>query len=188
MNLENLKKLDKARNSTIVTTKIPGYRIWITLASFFGAGYAPSGSGTVGTILAFIFLFIIGYRNPVFAFSIPYMIACVLIIPLGSLISEKGRQMWGEDASRIVIDEVAGMMWAVLFFRFSIPEFIGLFFLFRLFDIFKLPPGKQIDSRLHNGWGILLDDVVAGIYANLTMRLIVFTLSYIGCCERLFAK
>ncbi len=184
----DLKKYDKARNRSVVTNRIPGYRFWIPIASFMGTGYAPRASGTVGSFVTFFLLFMIGLKWPDFASGIPYIVACLLIIPIGAIASDKGRKMWGDDASRIVIDETAGMMWSVLFFGFSPFAFIGLFFLFRFFDIFKLPPGRQIDKNIHSGWGILLDDIIAGIYANLTMRLVIFTLTYIGCCERLVSR
>ena len=182
----DLKKLDKARNSKIITKKISGYKFWIPMASFFGAGYSPTASGTVGTLVIFIILFTHGYLIPDFTSGLPYIFACLFVIPFGALVCQKGQDMWGDDASRIVMDEVVGMMWTLLFIDFSIASFITLFFLFRFFDIFKLPPAKQMDEKMHNGWGILLDDVVAGVYANLTMRLILFTCSYIGSCNKVF--
>lgn len=77
------------------------------------------------------------------------------------------------DPSEVVIDEVVGMMVTLAYLPWSFIS-IGLgFLLFRVFDIIKPPPARQLE-RLPGGWGIVMDDVVAGIYANLALRLILF--------------
>ena len=79
------------------------------------------------------------------------------------------------DPSEVVIDEVVGMMVTLAYLRWSFFS-IGLgFLLFRVFDILKPPPARRLES-LPGGWGIVTDDVVAGIYANLALRLILFAL------------
>ena len=79
------------------------------------------------------------------------------------------------DPSEVVIDEVVGMMVTLAYLPWSFVS-IGLgFLLFRVFDILKPPPARQLES-LPGGWGIVIDDVVAGVYANLALRLVLVAL------------
>ena len=78
----------------------------------------------------------------------------------------------GEDPSQIVIDEIAGFMIAMIGHPFTWLN-IGLgFVLFRVFDILKPPPIRQIDSKIKGAWGIVLDDVVAGVFACVVVWLV----------------
>jgi phosphatidylglycerophosphatase A len=72
----------------------------------------------------------------------------------------------GEDPSVVVIDEVVGMWISLILLPKTIAATVMAFLLFRLFDILKPPPARQ-SERFRNGWGIMTDDVVAGVYANL---------------------
>jgi phosphatidylglycerophosphatase A len=76
------------------------------------------------------------------------------------------------DPSIVVIDEIVGMWTSLLFLPSTLTVFISAFIAFRLFDIVKPPPVRQLE-RLSGGWGIMLDDVMAGIYANLLVRVVV---------------
>ena len=79
------------------------------------------------------------------------------------------------DPSWIVIDEVIGMSIAWLFIQdHNIYHLVILFCLFRFFDIFKIEPVRYIDKNLKHGSGVILDDVVAGLYAGLTYKIIQF--------------
>jgi phosphatidylglycerophosphatase A len=78
------------------------------------------------------------------------------------------------DDGRIVIDELIGYLTAVMFLPFSWSTAIIAFVLFRFFDIFKIFPASWFDTRMKNAFGVVLDDVVAGIYAGLVLRLILY--------------
>lgn len=65
------------------------------------------------------------------------------------------------------------MVISLIFVPHQIEYFVGAFLLFRLFDIVKPPPARQME-RLKGGWGVTLDDVIAGIYANLSLHLILY--------------
>lgn len=78
---------------------------------------------------------------------------------------------WGKDSSRVVIDEVAGMLIAILFLPRNIYVLAGGLLLFRFFDILK-PLGIRKMEALKGGTGVMADDVLAGIYSNLVLQLV----------------
>ena len=80
------------------------------------------------------------------------------------------------DPSIVVVDEIVGMWIAVLHLPWSFLSLLIAFILFRIFDILKPPPAAWVE-QIPRGWGIMLDDVVAGIYANLGARLVLVILS-----------
>ena len=92
---------------------------------------------------------------------------------MGVYAASAGESAWGSDPPYVVIDEAVGF-WATVFL---LPPSVGLgiagFFLFRVLDIVKPPPVRQSEA-LPGGWGVVMDDVVAGIYSNLVMHLVVF--------------
>ena len=85
----------------------------------------------------------------------------------------KGEEIFGEDGKQIVIDEVTGMAISLLFVPKEMKWYVIAFFLFRIFDIIKPPPARGVE-KLKGGWGVTLDDVVAAIYANVTLHLIYY--------------
>jgi phosphatidylglycerophosphatase A len=88
---------------------------------------------------------------------------------IGTLASAKMEVVYGEDPPIVVIDEFVGMWISLLWLPKSIVLSFIAFVLFRLFDIFKPPPARQLEA-LRNGFGIMLDDVAAGIYANMVLQ------------------
>ncbi len=150
----------------------PNYLI-LFLATGFGSGCAPIAPGTAGTLIA-IPIFIALSRLP---FPL-YELTLIAFFFLASWISDRAQQYWGkQDDQRIVIDEMTGffitMLWVPKTFLFI---FLG-FVLFRIFDIVKPPPIRTME-RFRGGFGVVLDDVLAGIYANIILQIIsYFTLS-----------
>jgi phosphatidylglycerophosphatase A len=71
-----------------------------------------------------------------------------------------------KDSPRIVIDEIVGLLWALFLVGPTLYRIAAAFFLFRLFDIVKPPPARWCQDRLPGGWGVVMDDVAAGIWAN----------------------
>lgn len=99
------------------------------------------------------------------------MLIWVVILVLGAIVSNKAEKDFGQDARPIVIDEVLGMGLALLFVPKKIIYYVIAFVLFRLFDIVKPFPARQAE-RLPGGWGVMADDLVAGVYANVVMQVI----------------
>ncbi|OGP86687.1 MAG: phosphatidylglycerophosphatase A [Deltaproteobacteria bacterium RBG_16_48_10] len=137
------------------------------LASGFGAGYAPIAPGTVGTLVGIPVYFFLSF------ISFPlYELTLLTFFFLSSWISERAQNYWGKkDHPRIVIDEILGFLVTMLWVPKTALLIILGFFLFRFFDIFKPPPIRLME-KARGGYGVVLDDVLAGVYANIVLQLI----------------
>jgi phosphatidylglycerophosphatase A len=143
-------------------------RISSTIASVFGIGYFPIASGTVMSIVAVPFAIYIARHMG----GGPGVIAASLIAfgigvwACGAHVRATGR----EDPSECVIDEVAGQWLACAFAAVSLPAFALAFVLFRVFDIWKPWPVSAAE-KLSGGVGVMLDDMVAGLFAGVLVAL-----------------
>ena len=135
----------------------------------FGAGFAPVAPGTAGSLLALIIYYFFPLNS-----SIWIIIICLTFIFGVISASAIERYMEKEDPGLVVIDEMIGQWIALLFLPVNYFTLGGAFLLFRLFDIFKPFPINQ-SQKLKAGWGIMIDDVIAGIYANIIVQLIILT-------------
>jgi phosphatidylglycerophosphatase A len=143
-------------------------RLILFLASGFYSGYAPIASGTVGTLVGIALYYLLS-RLPLYSYSI----LTVVIIALGVWLASRAEEILGEkDPSVIVIDEIAGFLVAMWAFPSTWRAVVAGFLLFRFFDILKPFPIRKIDQHAPGGWGVMLDDVLAGVYANIALRLI----------------
>jgi len=157
------------------------------IATGFFTGYIPWASGTFGSLAGLLLYLIPGANRP--------EILCVLIVIgfiIGAISSASvaravGNQLSASakaakitfqggvhetpDPSIVVIDEIVGVWISLVFLPNSIWVIVLAFVLFRVFDILKPPPAHQLE-RIPNGWGIMLDDVAAGMYANLSCHLL----------------
>jgi len=142
----------------------------LILATGFGSGLAPKAPGTFGTLMA-IPVFLLVSRLDVIA----YLIAITMLFLAGVLICDKATQILNvHDHPGIVWDEIVGY----LITMFLVPGsffyiFLG-FVLFRIFDILKPWPIKYLDEKVEGGFGIMIDDVLAGIMANVILQIIIF--------------
>jgi phosphatidylglycerophosphatase A len=137
------------------------------LATGFGVGYSPIAPGTLGTLLAIpIYYFLSELSFPL------YELTLITFFFLSSWISEKAENYFGKkDDPRIVIDEMMGFFIAMLWVT-KTPFFILVgFILFRVFDIFKPFPIRRFE-KVRGGFGVVLDDVMAGIYANIILHVL----------------
>jgi phosphatidylglycerophosphatase A len=132
----------------------------LMLASGFGSGYSPVAPGTAGSLLALV----IWWLAPPWWWLRASLLLISLI--LGIWAATKAEKFWGHDNGKIVIDEIAGMWLSLLFLPKSIPIYLMAFLLFRAMDIIK-PLGARQIQKLPGGWGVVADDVLAGIYANI---------------------
>lgn len=144
-----------------------------TIGTFFGAGLLKPGPGTYGSAAAVLIWFFAAHLLP-FTFlslSIATLVAAIAVtligIPAATIVArESGR----EDPGHVVIDEVAGQLIALIAVSPDWQHAALSFVLFRLFDILKPPPIRQLE-RLPEGTGIMLDDVAAGILALVLAQL-----------------
>ena len=138
------------------------------LGSAFGLGYAPLAPGTVGSAgAALLYLYLPAIRELIWLVPMILFSAAIGVWASGVMEEE-----YGEDPSQAVIDEVAGQWIALLFIPFSPLTVLLAFILFRLFDVLK-PGPVDWAQRLPGGWGIMADDVLAGIFANLSLQLLI---------------
>lgn len=135
-------------------------------ATGFYSGYSPLAPGTAGSLVGILIYLIPGAENLIVLIPLS-----ILFFIIGAVTSSHLERKLGNDPSIVVIDEIVGMWVSLLFLPKQLAVYIGVFFLFRFFDIVKPPPARQAE-RLKGGWGIMLDDVFAGIYANIVMQVI----------------
>lgn len=142
-------------------------RFVLFLASNAGLGYAPVASGTVGTLAGIPIFYLMAFLSPG---RYAAVWSGLLLVSFWAA-DRAGRYYGVADDGRIVIDELVGYLVTVAFLPFSwLTALVGFLF-FRLFDIVKIPPANWIDRKLKNGVGVVLDDVVAGIYGAVALRL-----------------
>jgi len=138
------------------------------LATWFGCGYAPKGPGTAGSLGALLIAWPLRHQTPWF-FA---LLALILLAPAIWSATSTALQVGKKDPQIVVIDEVIGQ-WISLAgaAAYSPVAWIAAFLLFRAFDIWKPWPVRQFE-KLPAGTGIVMDDVMAGVYAALVLYLI----------------
>ncbi len=144
-----------------------GVRFWI--ATGLGSGLVPWAPGTAGSVVA-VGLFWVTTRFDSAWLPVAVLLALVLagFWSAGATALRLGKK----DPGAIVIDEFAGQFLALLALPHSWPVLAAGFVLFRLFDIFKPPPARRLEA-LPGATGIMTDDLVAGLYANLLLQIVV---------------
>jgi len=147
-------------------------KVALILSVWFGAGLLPSMPGTFGTAGAIPLYLLVDFLHT------RYQALFLLIIIIGAIWSSHRSQciLGTVDPREIVIDEVAGFLLSIIFIPFTLRNLIAGFFLFRFFDILKPPPIKMIEEKVKGGCGIVLDDLVAGVYTYLSLRFLLYML------------
>lgn len=142
------------------------------LASLFGIGYLKGG----GTFAALATSGIIysAWRCCPFFNNYYFALIGFAIFLAGIFIGNKVEPFWGKDNYRVVIDEVAGMWVTMLFVPVNFQLLIAGFILFRFFDIVKPFYIKRME-KMPGGVGVMMDDVLAGVYANIMLHIIIYT-------------
>ena len=137
----------------------------LAVATALGVGYAPLAPGTFGSAVGLLLWFVLPSSPLVQA------VAIVAIFVIGSWSGNVAERHFGRvDPGQVVVDEVAGMLVTLFLAPITWIAAIGGFLLFRIADIIKPFPANRLE-RLPGGTGIMADDVMAGIYANLALRL-----------------
>lgn len=141
---------------------------WVRLIStFFYIGEIPLAPGSMATAAATLLAFFL--HDSVWMYLSVLAIVTVLGFRVSGRMEEIKKQ---KDPSCIVIDEVAGCLIAFFLLPFNAPVVWTTFFLFRAFDMFKIYPVNRFEEK-EAATGIMMDDIVAGIYTNLTMQIAV---------------
>jgi len=138
------------------------------LATGFNIGNIPLAPGTFGSVLGLGLCFVLA------GLKLPLAVVCIgLFIALAVRIAAEAEKLLKQkDPGCIVIDEIAGMAVTLVGLPFNLTTVLIGFIIFRILDISKPFPIRALDKRVSGGVGIVIDDVVAGIFANLLLRLI----------------
>ncbi|MCX7726716.1 MAG: phosphatidylglycerophosphatase A [Chitinispirillaceae bacterium] len=153
------------------------YYIRRCVASLFFLGFFPIASGTVGSAAAVALIWYLKHhKNFEFLFGpsgqLYWWIICIFLTGLSITFSSRAKETFGsEDPHEIIIDEFAGQFITFLFVPITLRTLLAGFFLFRFFDIIKPYPVAEMQD-LSDSVGITMDDVVAGVYANCSLLLI----------------
>ncbi len=138
----------------------------VFLATGCFTGFLPVMPGTWGTF-ASIPVVILVHKGG----AISQLISSIAFLVLAVWIASKAEVLLGtRDAPPIVIDEMSGFVISLIWLPLSLLTVCLGFVLFRLFDIVKPPPIGILEKRLQSGWGVVMDDVMAGIYTNISLR------------------
>ncbi len=151
----------------------------LTIGSAFGLGLAPIAPGSFGALLGVGFHILVALYLPLGAQIPALVVGLLLVSAANNWLTPWAVDYWkDEDPGHFVLDEVAGYLVVPILFRGGTLFEVALwgFLLFRIFDIVKIPPARQIDRHWHGKWGILLDDIVSGTYAALAL----YALAWLG--------
>jgi phosphatidylglycerophosphatase A len=145
----------------------------ILLATGLYAGYVPAIPGTAGSVVGLVLAW--AAFAPLWRYS---PAVCLLVFALsfgaGCWVAGRAEEALGQrDSPHIVIDEILGMVATTFFNPIRWPWLAAGFLAFRFFDIVKPFPAGSIDRRLQGGLGVMLDDLVAAVYANIVLQVLV---------------
>ncbi len=143
-------------------------KLSIFLGSIFYSGFSPIAPGTAGTIVTILIMTLLPELS-----ILKQLFLIVLVTFSGVYCAFQLESIWEKDSQKITIDEAAGMLIAVFALPKTLPIWAAAFVLFRVFDIFKPTPIRTVEY-LPGGWGVMADDVIAGIYANLCCWLLIW--------------
>ncbi len=137
------------------------------VATGLGSGYSPIAPGTAGSAVGLLLFW------PLASLGWTWQLAACLVvvvvgIPAASRVATLAAR---KDPGLVVVDEVAGQWLTLVGLPFTLPVALAGFVLFRIMDVVKPWPARALE-RLPGGWGIVADDVAAGIYANLALRVV----------------
>lgn len=150
-----------------------GKRFVKVAATGFGSGFMPFAPGTAGTIVGIPLYLIFSHLSCPF-----YLIWALLLSSFAVYVSGKAEEIFNEkDSSSIVIDEIAGLQFTMFLVTPTASHMFCGFLLFRFFDIIKPFPCRFCERRLPGGYGVVADDIAAGVYANI---LLLLSIKYLG--------
>lgn len=157
---------------------------WSLIATFFYIGKVKKAPGTVATLATIPLVYLLAQTN-----GLIYMFACMVLFPIAILAAELHDKSVGQhDSSEIVIDEVLGFLITMTWLPITWQSMLIGFFLFRLLDILKPFPIGYIDKKVHGGLGVIADDVVAGIVANIILQVMLTKTNWLGTQAIVFSS
>jgi len=147
-------------------------RLAVFLATVAYCGYFPVAPGTVGSAAGLVVYLLVWWtRSPIVEAG---LIAVTFVVGTWAA-THAERYFGGIDPGPVVIDEVLGMLMTLAFIHVGLTAALAGFVLFRVFDVIKPFPANRLE-KLHGGLGVMADDAMAGVYANLALRLAMWLL------------
>ena len=137
----------------------------LLLGSVLGTGYIPIAPATFASLLALPLIWVL--PKSVAVYGVVFVVAFVVGVYLATVLERR----WGKDDRHITVDELVGMLVAFFLVPFSIWSALAGFLAFRFFDIVKLPFVRWFE-RLAGGWGVVMDDVMAGVCTNVVLQVV----------------
>lgn len=146
------------------------------LATFFGSGKLPKSPGTWGTLATIPLWYALAQLHP-----LPYMVI-VLILCVGAIVVSQAYENMTNthDSKEIVIDEVVGFLITMTWLPMTWQSLIAGFVLFRIVDIVKPPPIRQLDQKIKGGVGVVIDDIAAGLACNIILQMVYTYTPWLG--------
>ena len=144
------------------------------IVSLFGLGFMPIAPGTIASLFSVIFFYLFSSYLTFTTIVCTFLFMCVFSSKLITLYSYNRDN---HDSPEIVIDEFLGIFFIIIFveyFNFTNDKFMYflIFIIFRFFDIFKIFPANWVDKNIKNSFGVILDDIIAGVYSVLTLYIL----------------
>ena len=139
--------------------------------TLFGIGYSPIAPGTIGSIFSIVFLY---FLIKFVSYSFLVIIFLIILFTSLKLIEKYSNLLKSHDSSTIVIDEFLGIFLIILFYDYlkftnDFIMFLLIIILFRFFDILKIFPINWVDKNIKNSFGVVLDDLLAGVYSIIVL-------------------
>ena len=139
--------------------------------TLFGIGYSPIAPGTLGSIFSIVFLY---FLIKFVSYSFLVIIFLIILFTSLKLIEKYSNLLKSHDSSTIVIDEFLGIFLIILFYDYlkftnDFIMFLLILILFRFFDILKIFPINWVDNNIKNSFGVVLDDLLAGVYSIIVL-------------------
>jgi phosphatidylglycerophosphatase A len=147
-------------------------RLAVFVATAGYSGYCPFAPGTVGSAVGLVVYLLVWWSR-----SIAVEVGLIVVLFLAGVwaATTAERYFGGIDPGPVVIDEVVGMLITLAFIPVGVSGALAGFFIFRVFDVIKPYPAGRLE-RLHGGLGVMADDVMAAIYANISLRAVLWAM------------
>lgn len=137
------------------------------LSTSFFVGYFPKAPGTVSSFLILAVVWFLFPENQIHLVTL-----VVILLAINILVTKRAEEIFGEDNRKIVLDESLGMVLSLLWIQKSLLFYFLAFILFRATDVIKPFPIRELE-KIKGGWGVMLDDFLAGVYTNLILQLLI---------------
>jgi phosphatidylglycerophosphatase A len=135
----------------------------------FGSGYTPFAPGSAGTIVVIPIYLALSFMSWPY-----YLISLIVITCLACHVSHEAERIFNEkDPACVVLDEMVGFLWAMFLVKPTLLRVVWGYILFRFFDVGKFFPANYFQNKLKGGYAVVMDDVVAGIYSNIVLLLMI---------------